>query len=631
MSWLEQMVKRLDPEKIQLVNDSKTPSGRVHVGSLRGPLIHDCVTAFLKLKGFSVKYLYGVDDFDPLDELPLGQEEFYQEYLGQPLCNVPAPKGSPFSDIAKHYIAEFFNVFEELNIKPERYYLRDYYRSGKFNESIDLFLKNADKIREINFSKSGAKRASNWHPFQPICEECGKVGTTEVSAYDGKEVEYHCREDLVKWAEGCGYCGKVSPFDGKGKLPWKFEWAAKWKALGVTIEGAGSDHCTRGGSRDVTNACYEALYNEDPPLNIPYEFFMVGGAKMSSSKGIGSSARSMADFLSPSLLRYLMLRTKPNRTVDFRTDQMFMNRLFDDFDKLKQKYFSEKVNDVEKFVYEISQVSSSDAFTPISFSLATSLIQLPHVDIVEQVEEIEDRKLAPTELELLNQRIHSAKIWLQQYASKEEMLVLQNTLPSSSNHLSVAQKAFLNQLGKALKNCPWQQDTIQIQIFDTARLTPLDQPKAFAAIYNVLFDKESGPKAGNLIAFMERDFIIERFLSLPYDKDELIKETSTTIIEFEEWLTKNHGNLCHINAHQTLLQVFPSCNGSSIDNQAEGILEFTVITKAQKKILKRVNPDKFNTSDKSEPNHQEIFKKQPEQYLKDLSNRMDLPIKICFG
>ena len=630
MSWLEQMVKRLDPDQVQLVNDSKTPSGKVHVGSLRGPLIHDCISAYLKRKGFSVKYLYGVDDFDPLDELPLGHEDFYREYLGQPLCNVPAPEGSVFPDIAKHYIEEFFRVFDELNIQPEQYFLRDYYRSGKFNEPIDLFLRNAEKIREINFSKSGAIRSENWHPFQPICQECGKIGTTEVTAYDGKEVEYHCNENLVKWAKGCGYCGKVSPFDGNGKLPWKFEWAAKWKTLGVTIEGAGSDHCTRGGSRDVTNACFEALYEEPPPLNIPYEFFMVGGAKMSSSKGIGSSASSMADFLSPSLLRYLMLRTKPNRTVDFRTDQMFMNRLFDDFDKLKQKYFSGSVNDMEKFVFEVSQVSPTDAFTPISFSLVTSLIQLPHIDIIRRVEQIEDRKLTKAELELLNQRIRAAKIWLQEYASEDEMLVLQNTLPTSSENMSVPQKAFLNQLGTALKNCLWQQDAIQIKIFDTARLTPIDQPKAFGAIYKVLFDKDSGPKAGNLIAFLEKDFVVDRFLSLTYQEDDLLQQTSITVHEFEEWLTKNQPNLCHALVNLKFLRHTPSFKNHLIDKQKYHILEFNITTKAEKKILKRVTTDGLKDLVTSKNNSQEVVENQTEQYLRKLSSRKNLPIRACF-
>ena len=56
---------------------------------------------------------------------------------------------------------------------------------------------------------------------------------------------------MVKWAQGCDHEGKISPFGGTGKLPWKVDWAAHWKVLGITIEGAGKDHASKGGSYDI--------------------------------------------------------------------------------------------------------------------------------------------------------------------------------------------------------------------------------------------------------------------------------------------------------------------------------------------------------------------------------------------
>ena len=51
----------------QVVNDSKTPSGTVHVGSLRGPVILDAITRALRANGIETTLLYGVDDLDPMD------------------------------------------------------------------------------------------------------------------------------------------------------------------------------------------------------------------------------------------------------------------------------------------------------------------------------------------------------------------------------------------------------------------------------------------------------------------------------------------------------------------------------------------------------------------------------------
>ena len=334
--WNEKLIERLVGH--QVVNDSKTPSGRVHVGSLRGVLIHDAIYRALVSRSFDAKFSYGIDDFDPLDGLPADAQPDLESHMGHPLCNIPAPEGSSGTDLADHYISEFLDIFTELGVGAEVYRMRDLYRSGRFNEAIDAILRNADKVREIYARISNAIRPSRWLPFQVVCEQCGKIGTTEVTDYDGREVTYECKPDLVSWATGCGHRGKLSPFDGNGKLPWKLEWVAKWHTLGVTIEGAGKDHCTRGGSREVAAACLRSIFGAEPPLNVPYEFFLVGGAKMSSSKGIGTSAREMADLLPPEILRFLMIRTPPRKAVNISSDFDYLVKLYNEHDRLVQTW-----------------------------------------------------------------------------------------------------------------------------------------------------------------------------------------------------------------------------------------------------------------------------------------------------
>ncbi len=88
MFWADKIANDTQGESI-IVNDSKTPSGRVHVGSLRGVVIHDVIYRALKHSGKPTKFIYGVDDYDALDTVPkyLDQEKF-TPYLGHPLCNV---------------------------------------------------------------------------------------------------------------------------------------------------------------------------------------------------------------------------------------------------------------------------------------------------------------------------------------------------------------------------------------------------------------------------------------------------------------------------------------------------------------------------------------------------------------
>ena len=536
MFWTEEVASRCTGA--QIINDSKTPSGRVHVGALRGVLIHDAIFRTLTGQGIEAKYLFGVDDYDPLDEIPAGKGEHFEKYLGQPLCNVPAPDGSSAPDMAEHYIGEFFQVFEELGVQVEKYRMRDVYRSGRFNAAIDTILRAAPTVRRVYKEVSNSDRPENWYPFQAICEKCGRIGTTEVYDYDGAQVSYRCRPDMVKWARGCGHEGKVSPFDGRGKLPWKLEWVAKWVSFPVTIEGAGKDHSTKGGSRDVSAACLRAIFGKEPPLNVPYEFFLVGGAKMSSSRGVGASARDMANLLPPEVLRFLMIRTKPNSPVNFDVHEEGIIKLFNEFDRYQQRAQTGQATPDERCVYRLSELEPDVAYTPANFQLVTALVQMPHLDVVRELEKRKGGALTEVERRHLDRRMESARLWVAQYASEEEKTRLQEVLTARASELSETQRAFLNRLAEALPGMDWNEESLQAGIFEVARMTPVEQPVAFKAIYRVLLDRESGPKAGNLLAFLDRDFLVKRFRELPCDLLAFWKESAVQPAEFKAWLEK---------------------------------------------------------------------------------------------
>ena len=593
MLWCDQLAQKI--EGPQTINDSKTPSGRVHVGALRGVIIHDVMFRVLKERGVPVRYLYGVDDYDPVDEIPYGQREHFEKYLGAPLCNTPPPDGSNATDMAEHFIREFFQVFEELGVKVETYRMRDIYRSGKFNEPIDTILRNADKVRRIYKEVSGAERADTWFPFQVVCEKCGRIGTTEVTAYDGKEVTYTCRPDLVKWARGCGYAGKVSPFDGRGKLPWKLEWPAKWTTFPVTIEGAGKDHSTKGGSRDVSEHCLREIFGTKPPMNIPYEFFLVGGAKMSSSRGVGASARDMANFLPPEVLRFLMTKPQPKHPVNFSPDEVYITKLFNEFDRYHWRtYHDPKTLEPDKRLYLLSEIAPEGNFHDANFQLVVTLVQMPHLNLAAEIEKRKGSKLTELELKHLNRRVQAAKYWLENYATEEEKTKLQETLPARAQQLTQTQRAFLNMLADALQvaqasslrphddrkleacaTIPWEDEPLQHKIFEVERLVPIEYPVGFQAIYRVLLDRDSGPKAGNLLAFLDRDFVLKRLKELPFDKAAFWRETGLTEEAFEQWLAKEKAHIKSATARADFAS-------------GVGVVEFTVTMDDGKTYMKRV-------------------------------------------
>jgi len=546
MFWTEDVAAKCSGP--QIVNDSKTPSGRVHVGALRGVLIHDAIFRTLKEKGIEARYLFGVDDYDPVDEIPKGEDEHFGKYIGWPLCNTPAPTGSTSPDMAEHFMAEFWQVFEELGVKVERYRMRDIYRAGKFNAEIDTILKNAAKVREVYKDVSNSIRPDHWYPYQVICEKCGCIATTEVYDYDGKEVSYRCLSSKVvntklNLGRGCGHEGKMSPFDGRGKLPWKLEWVAKWVQFPVTIEGAGKDHSTKGGSRDVSEACLKAIYGIKPPLRVPYEFFLVGGAKMSSSKGVGVSARAMADLLPAEVLRFLMIRTKPNSPVNFDAKEEGIIKLFNEFDRYHTRFHNKQANEDEATIYRMARLDGEENYRVANFQVVAAIVQMPHLDAEQELAKRLGGNLTELEWHHLRQRIASANEWVANFASEEEKTRLQETLPARAQELGAVQRAFLTQLATKLKDVAWEDDALQAAVFETARMTPLDQPSAFKAIYRVMLDRESGPKAGNLLAFLDREFVLKRLTELAYETVAYWKESSASEADIQKFLDKEKENI----------------------------------------------------------------------------------------
>lgn len=518
MFWADKIAA--DSQENQVVNDSKTPSGRVHVGSLRGVVIHDVIYRALKNAGKPSKFLYGVDDYDALDTVPhyLDQEKF-TPYLGFPLCNVPSPENRA-SDYAKYFMGEFLEVFEYLGIRPEVYYLRDLYRSGRLNSYIDTFLKNAHLVREAYLEVSKAHRPDDWYPFQITCENCGKIATTVVSDYNGSEVFYTCKPNATDWVQGCGHSGWISPFDGNGKLPWKVEWVAKWDLLGITIELAGKDHSQKGGSRDVANAICRKVLRKEPPFHSPYEFILVNGTKMSSSKGVGSSAKEIAELIPSELLRFLMLRTQPKTGINFAPNYETTTRLFRDYDALIGKYQVLSLDAQQEsalpedlmplFYSQLDRVIKP--YYPVDLSTLISLLQVPHLDIHQEIERRSTQPLSKYDWQIANQRISVAQKWLADYADEEEKLVLYlDRVPEKAKSLTQEQVAYFKQLIQSLANLKvWEAEELQTTLFATAKELGMQQPVVFKAIYLSFLGKERGPKAGALLSYLEHDFVIAR-------------------------------------------------------------------------------------------------------------------------
>ncbi|HUP83396.1 MAG TPA: lysine--tRNA ligase [Candidatus Limnocylindria bacterium] len=506
----------------QVVNDSKTPSGTVHVGSLRGVVLHDAIRRAIAERGTEVEFRYGVEDLDPMDNQAMLSGDAIEQYMGMPLANVPAPEGSGQPNYARHFATIFLETFADLGIRPTLYWASDNYGSGAMDPYITKALDHADVILDIYRTVSTVTHPTGWLPISVICENCGKIGTTAARDWDGATVAYDCRPDLVTWATGCGVSGRVSPFGGRAKLVWNVDWAARWGLVGATIEGCGKDLATAGGSRDRADAISRRVFEREPPLNIPYEFLNIGGKKMSTSKGTGAAAHEVAELLPPNQLRFLFLRHRPNRALDFDPNGDTLPRLFDDYDRIADSVAGRPTRgELPPDSERIFALSLADpAADPVKvaaqyrppFGHLSLLLQVPGTDVRERLNTEKGSPLNADEQAVANERIAAAQLWLEEFAPDTARFVIATDgLPAAAAVLTADQKRYLGMLAvTARTNSPVNGEAWQGLIFETAKGNGFAPAQAFTALYLAFMGRTNGPRAGWLLASLDTAFVIGR-------------------------------------------------------------------------------------------------------------------------
>lgn len=514
MFWADKIARKIvesGAHRPFWVDDMFTPSGFAHIGSLRGPLVHDMVYRAVRDGGQSVTSTYIFNDFDPVDGLPPELSSFSDE-LGKPLRTARTPEKG-FASFAEYFTKDFQLVLKNLGVNATFLSSWDMYHEGKFNGVIREALDNSEKIQDIYQRVSGSKkREKGWLPLQVICEKCGKLGTTRVHDWDGETVAYTCEPSMVTWAKGCGYTGRIIPFDGNGKLPWKVDWPAHWKVLGVTIEGAGKDHSSAGGSRDIAKALCEEVFHIPNPYNLPYEFFLIGGKKMSSSKGLGLKARDLTKLLPPSVGRFLFTRTDYRRSIEFDpVGTMAIPDLFDEYDRCWHAY-NEKEDEELSHAFAYAQTGETPARQPglfiPRFRDIANYSQLPNVDLWARFEKLKGSRLTDEERNILGDRLTYTFVWLGNYAPDEYRYQI-SLKRYDEIDLSQGQWKFLNDLSEVWPSVD-EPEKLQSEIFRLAKINNLHHKDAFQALYMATLDKSYGPRAGWLLKKFSTDVVVER-------------------------------------------------------------------------------------------------------------------------
>jgi lysyl-tRNA synthetase class 1 len=510
MHWADVLVDQLLKEKkIHVLATGITPSGPIHIGNMREILTTDAVYRSIIEKGGNADFIYIADDFDPLRKVYPYLPKSYEKHVGKPISEIPCPCGEHKS-YADHYLIPFLNSLKEIGVNPHVYRANEMYKNGEYTEAIQIALENIDKIRDIIEKISKRKLPKEWLPFNIRCEKCERMTIAKPVLYEYPIIEYKC---------DCGYEGEVDiRKGGVGKLPWRVDWPARWKMLGVTFEPCGKDLATVGGARDTGAKIVEEVYGYPHPALLVYEFILLKGkGAMHSSKGTALSGEEMLKMTPPEVLRFLLMKNQPGKHIVFDSGLGLLN-LVDEYDKEERVYFgvekeTKGMKDLRK-TYELSQPHNISKTIPyqLPYRHLVTLIQIGgNWDEVKRIllrtGQI-PKDLKKEDEKHLKQRTEHVRYWLDAFAPNTVKFEVIKKIPKIN--LTEEQKVFLSIMHEKLRDIKWEPEEIHNAIYEISEEENLQIKTAFKTIYQVILGQEKGPRAGYFLSNLDKKFVLER-------------------------------------------------------------------------------------------------------------------------
>ncbi len=490
MHWVDAVVK--DQVGAQTVSTGISPSGPIHLGNLREIITGDLLNRGCKDKGLQSKLIYLADDMDPLrKKYPFLPEE-YELQVGKPLRNIPSPDGK--GTYSEYFLSPFLKSAGELGIFPEAIRAGDLYRDGKMGEIIRVTIVNREKIRNIIEKVSGRELEKNWFPYNPVCSSCGRINTTVGLELKGDLVEYKCK---------CGNSGDANIFTEDGKLPWRIEWPAKWKILGVTIEPFGKDHGTVGGSYDTGKVIAEEIFDYPAPLPLMFERILLKGkGAMHSSTGIVIPASEILSFCPPEIVRFLMARVPSTRHIEFDPGMGFLS-LMDEYQRMIKEQKEE-----ESRLIELTIPVKGKAQKILDYRHMATLVQI-YSDARKLVDVLKRTGIDAT-TEEVSKLMKLARHWIDNYApdtfkfsilpAKQDVAISEVEREIISDFVAWASKT----------DSTWEATEIHNAIHNIIKAHGTEPSEGFKAFYKILIGKERGPRLGFFLSAMDRKTVIER-------------------------------------------------------------------------------------------------------------------------
>ena len=519
--WIENIADELCKMDVEehVIASGTSISGSIHIGNSCDIFIDKKKKKKLREKGKKAKTIWIADDHDPLRKVPYPLPEDYDKYLGMPYSTIPCPDGC-CANFVEHFEKPLLSVIDDYGIEMEAKSGFEMYKSGVYNDYIRTAFENVERIKEIFNEYRREPLADDWLPYNPICEKCGRVNTTEAYDHDGDIVKYRCE---------CGHDGEMDIKTGNGKLTWRVEWAARWKICGTTCEPFGKDHAASGGSYDVSSVISEEIFDYPAPYPVPYEWITLDGEAMSKSHGVFFAPDEWLKIGPAESLHYYLFRSKPMKAKDFSPKMPFLD-FIDQFDTVEKVFYdeveapSEKEERKFKEIYEIVQMNP-DAPLPFRppFRFLVNAYQIAgdnlekifgilkrNSQLTKSFEDKEFGDLTETEMAQYRERVDNVIYWLDNYAPKfVKFQVQEKSVPKLP--LTEEQDKFLVDLADLMENTEFS-DAAELHdaMYEILEGQGLKPQKGFQAIYKMILGQKQGPRAASFLLSLDKDFVVKR-------------------------------------------------------------------------------------------------------------------------
>ena len=273
------------------------PSGLPHIGTFgevtRTSMI---VNALNQITNIPKEIITFSDDMDGLRKIPdnIPNPKRLEENFHKPLTSVPDPFGK-YNSFGEHNNEMLKKFLNEFNFKFLFKSSTELYKSGYFNETLKLILKNYKNIMDIIIPTLGKERQKTYSPFLPICPDTGKVLEISMLEIDEKNSKVIFDNNGKKL--------EISILDGNCKLQWKVDWAMRWYAIDIDFEMYGKDLIESA----IVSTKIINLLGKTKPSGFAYELFLdEKGEKISKSKGNGITIDQWLKYASPESLSLFM-------------------------------------------------------------------------------------------------------------------------------------------------------------------------------------------------------------------------------------------------------------------------------------------------------------------------------------